>query len=170
MIRNIGLTRLATHLCLTGLMALTWPVAGVSLDTDRAEIQAFVNGLVTNYGFEHQYVLTVLNESRSQQRILDAISRPAEKPVEDKSDFQSIRDTLYRIHASKGQEANRLPTAVCTAGRNGYRLVWINLKFGIYICGNKSKHHLILLNTGHARGVKECCRSILGPCARSGSR
>ena len=98
MIRNIGLFRPGTQFCTLALLAVTWPVAGFCLDTERAEIQAFVTSLVTKHGFEQNYVLSVLNESESQQKILDAISRPAEK-TKPWHEYRAIFVTPKRIDA-----------------------------------------------------------------------
>lgn len=68
------LTALATGLCLL-LSAAPLP----AIDTSRDDVQAFVATLRQQHGFDADYVQRVLGASQTQQKILDAISRPAEK-------------------------------------------------------------------------------------------
>lgn len=60
------------------LMLLTGTPLG-AMDTQRDDIQAFVDNLVQEHGFEQDYVASVLGQGVRKQKILDAISRPAEK-------------------------------------------------------------------------------------------
>jgi membrane-bound lytic murein transglycosylase B len=69
-----------------------------AMDTQRDDIQTFVNGLVTEHGFEQDYVTSVLSQGARKQKILDAISRPAEKSKE-WFEYRDIFVTPKRIAA-----------------------------------------------------------------------
>jgi len=69
-----------------------------SLDTSRADVQAFIAELVSQDAFEAPYVASVFRGVESKQSILDAMSRPAEK-VKPWSEYRKIFITPRRISA-----------------------------------------------------------------------
>lgn len=73
------MTRKMRPVLVTGLCLLLNAAPLAALDTARDDVQAFVVKLQQRHGFDSRYVQRVLADSRTQQRILDAISRPAEK-------------------------------------------------------------------------------------------
>jgi len=74
------------------------PAPAQSLDTGRADVQAFISELVQKDGFQQPYVTTVFSGVESKQSILDAMSRPAEK-VKPWSEYREIFITPRRISA-----------------------------------------------------------------------
>jgi membrane-bound lytic murein transglycosylase B len=53
-----------------------------AIDTDRPEVQAFVDRMVAEHSYDRDKLLSVLSDAESKQSILDAISRPAERTLE----------------------------------------------------------------------------------------
>ena len=53
-----------------------------ALDIDRPEIRSFINQMVETSDYDRKTLNAVLRDAKSQQSILDAISRPAEKTKE----------------------------------------------------------------------------------------
>lgn len=70
------MTRTALLACLCLLLSAA-PAA--ALDTSRNDVQAFVAELTERHGFDRGYLEAVLADSRVQQKIIDALDRPAEK-------------------------------------------------------------------------------------------
>ncbi len=69
-----------------------------ALDTQRADVQAFIDELVTTRGLERAYVTGVLADAQVQQSILEAMRRPAEK-VKPWHEYRAIFLTPERIAA-----------------------------------------------------------------------
>lgn len=67
-----------------------------SLDLARPEVREFLADLVTNDGFDPQYLSNVFAGIESKQGIIDAMSRPAEK-VKPWSEYRAIFLTPRRI-------------------------------------------------------------------------
>jgi membrane-bound lytic murein transglycosylase B len=78
--------------------ALLAPAPAQSLETSRADVQAFIAELVQKDGFEAPYVNGVFSGVESKQSILDAMSRPAEK-VKPWFEYREIFMTPRRISA-----------------------------------------------------------------------
>lgn len=78
------------------LLALSPVVA--ALDTNRADVRAFVDQLTKQHGFERSFVQDALSQGQTQQSILDAISRPAEK-TKPWHEYRDIFITRKRINA-----------------------------------------------------------------------
>ncbi len=100
-------TRLAA--CL-GLLTLLLTPAGWALDTSRADVHAFVTTLSERHGFTHKEVELLLAQSKSQEKILEAMSRPAEK-TKAWHEYRAIFITPERIAAGKKfrtEQAERL--------------------------------------------------------------
>ena len=52
-----------------------------AFDTSRQEIKQFINNMVTQHGFEKNKIESIISSAISQESILQAISRPAEKTL-----------------------------------------------------------------------------------------
>ena len=65
------------------LITLVFPLfqSAAALETDRDDVQAFIQEMSAEHGLDADYVANVLAGAEVQQSILDAISRPAEKTV-----------------------------------------------------------------------------------------
>ncbi len=101
-------------LAATAATTLTAPAA-LGLDVDRPEIQAYVNELVSEHGLDADYLLVMLGGATTQQSILDAMARPAEKTKPWK-DYRAIFLTPERIQAGAAfwQEQQTRLTQVAT--------------------------------------------------------
>jgi len=82
------------------LIAITGAAPSVSfaLDADRDDIRAFIDTLVKEHDFDRDYVQSMLTQSESKQKILDAISRPAER-TRPWHEYRQIFITPKRIDA-----------------------------------------------------------------------
>ena len=74
------------------------PAVLYAFDTEREDVSAFISRLVNDHGFEADYVRTVIDASQSQQKILAAISRPAER-TKAWHEYRDIFITPKRISA-----------------------------------------------------------------------
>lgn len=85
---------------LAGLAALATLAApsARALDVDRPEVQQYVNELVKEHGLDADYLLAMLAGAETQQSILDAMARPAEKTKPWK-DYRAIFLTRERVAA-----------------------------------------------------------------------
>ncbi len=68
---NVGIVLLLQSLC--GIQA------AYALDVERPEVRQFIETMVSTHGYERSVLSSVLEQAETQQSILDAISRPAEK-------------------------------------------------------------------------------------------
>jgi membrane-bound lytic murein transglycosylase B len=68
---SIGVVLLLQSLC--GIQA------AFALDTERPEVQQFIETMVSRHGYDRNVLDSVLEQAETQQSIIDAISRPAEK-------------------------------------------------------------------------------------------
>lgn len=87
--------RLAIPAALAALLAA--PPAP-ALDVNRPEVQAYVNELVRQHGLDADYLLAMLDGAETQQSILEAMARPAEKTKPWK-DYRAIFITPARVEA-----------------------------------------------------------------------
>ncbi len=83
---------------LGGILAVFAPSLSSAIDTDRADVQAFIAEMVSKHDFDEETIRAVLQQSVSQPRILDAISRPAER-TKPWHEYRSIFVTPKRISA-----------------------------------------------------------------------
>jgi membrane-bound lytic murein transglycosylase B len=88
---------LCVTICLIAY-ALVFPLAASALDTERQDVDDFVNNLVTKHEFDRVYLESVLTDGKTIQKILDAISRPAEK-TKPWYEYRTIFITTERIDA-----------------------------------------------------------------------
>lgn len=98
-------------------LALAAPHAA-ALDITRPEIRAFIDELADAHGFGRGEVEAVLAAGESQQRILDAISRPAEK-TKPWFEYRAIFLTPERIAAGvafRSDQAARLERIAAATG------------------------------------------------------
>ena len=90
------------------LLALAFP--SFALDTGRDDVTAFVDELVTEYQFDRTWLVSTLGDGKTKQKILDAMSRPAEKTLA-WHEYRKIFVTPKRIKAGTEfweQHAERL--------------------------------------------------------------
>ncbi len=69
-----------------------------ALDTSRADVAAFIDEVAERHGFEREELARTLDGARTEQAILDAISRPAEK-TKPWHEYRAIFLTPERIRA-----------------------------------------------------------------------
>jgi len=77
---------------------LALPAVAVALDTERADVRAFVDNLVANHDFERAWLESVIGDGETKQKIIDAMSRPAEKTLA-WHEYRKIFVTPKRIRA-----------------------------------------------------------------------
>jgi len=95
-----------------------WPGISLALDTERRDIRAFVDELAQKYDFDKEYVRAVLAQSETKQKILDAISRPAER-TRPWHEYRGIFITEKRIDAGvkfMDEHADRLTRIAAQTG------------------------------------------------------
>ena len=63
-------------------IAIGAPAQAFALDTTRENVQQFIERMADEHGFDRDELASVLAQAETQQSILDAISRPAEKTLE----------------------------------------------------------------------------------------
>jgi len=93
-----------------GLITLSFFPTAFAIDTGRADVRAFVNELAREHGFERDYVAGLLADGQSQEKILQAMRRPAEK-TKPWHEYRAIFLTDERIEAGRAfmsREASRL--------------------------------------------------------------
>ncbi len=73
------------------------PVAQ-ALDIERPDVKEFIDQMVDKYDYDRDALHTILSDARSQESILEAISRPAEKTKE-WDEYRAIFLTEKRISA-----------------------------------------------------------------------
>jgi membrane-bound lytic murein transglycosylase B len=78
--------------------ALIFPTTGSALDTGRQDVNDFVDDLVKKHEFDRTFLDAVLADGKTIQKILDAISRPAEK-TKPWHEYRNIFITPERIDA-----------------------------------------------------------------------
>jgi len=71
---------------------------GFALDVERSDVRQFIDAMVEKHGYDREELTAVLREAQSQEAILTAISRPAEKTLA-WHEYRSIFLTRERISA-----------------------------------------------------------------------
>ena len=74
------------------------PTVVTAYDAEREDVRLFIERLVSEYGFDADYVSAMLAQSESKQSILDAISKPAERTLA-WHEYRKIFITRKRIDA-----------------------------------------------------------------------
>jgi len=92
---NISSRNISTLLAATLLIA---PAISFAVDTQREDVSAFVDELVNQHDFEREWLEQTLSGGETKQKILDAISRPAEKTLA-WHEYRKIFVTPKRINA-----------------------------------------------------------------------
>jgi membrane-bound lytic murein transglycosylase B len=84
----------------TAVLSLLFAVAhpAFALDIERSDVREFVNAMVEKHGYDRDDLTAVLQEAESQEAILTAISRPAEKTLA-WHEYRNIFLTKERIRA-----------------------------------------------------------------------
>jgi membrane-bound lytic murein transglycosylase B len=85
-----------TSLCL--LILCTFGQTAGALDVDRADVRGFIDAMVEKHGYDRKVLVEALREAESQEAILTAISRPAEKTLA-WHEYRDIFLTQERIKA-----------------------------------------------------------------------
>ncbi len=80
------------------VIALLFPAAVMAVDIERQDVRDFVDTLATSHGLDRTYLQSVLADGKTIQKILDAISRPAEK-TKPWYEYRAIFITEERIEA-----------------------------------------------------------------------
>ena len=83
-------------LAAAALLAMSWPAG--ALDTGRGDVSAFVDELVDEHQFDRDWLMLTLSKGETKQKILDAMSRPAEKTLA-WHEYRKIFVTPKRIRA-----------------------------------------------------------------------
>ncbi len=112
------MTRKTLPVLVTGICLLLSAPPLSAIDTSRDDVSAFVASLRDQHGFDADYVQSVLAGSQTQQKILDAISRPAEK-TKPWFEYRQIFITDKRIAAGiefRRQHAERLDRVAKATG------------------------------------------------------
>ena len=94
------------------------PCASLAIDAYRDDVRVFINELVKQHDLDKDYVQSILAQSRTKQKILDAISRPAEK-TRPWHEYREIFITPKRIAAGKDfltEHADRLARVSAKTG------------------------------------------------------
>jgi len=58
-----------------------WSSTATAIDTARADVQAFIERMVAEHDYDRQAVIGAIEAAQSQAKILEAISKPAEKTL-----------------------------------------------------------------------------------------
>jgi len=84
----------------TAVLSLLFAVAhpAFALDIERSDVREFVDAMVEKHGYDRDDLTAVLQEAESQEAILTAISRPAEKTLA-WHEYRNIFLTKERIRA-----------------------------------------------------------------------
>jgi membrane-bound lytic murein transglycosylase B len=80
----------------SALLSIALPA--LALDTNREDIKAFIDEMVTDHDYDRAVLISALSEAKTRQTILDAISRPAERTLT-WGDYRKIFITEKRINA-----------------------------------------------------------------------
>lgn len=68
-----------------GRLVVLWLLAASSptlaLDTDSADVRRFIDRMVAEHDYDRSALIDALGDAETQQKIIDAISRPAEKTL-----------------------------------------------------------------------------------------
>jgi len=94
------------------------PCVSLAVDTDRDDVRAFIDELAKKHDFDKDYVRSMLTQSETKQKILDAISRPAERTLA-WHEYRKIFITPKRINAGTkflDEHADSLARAAAQTG------------------------------------------------------
>jgi membrane-bound lytic murein transglycosylase B len=97
MIRTIRTPRRPLLAALASV-AIIWPLAAEAIETSREDVQAFIREVSAAHGLDTDYLRNALGSARSQQAILEAMAKPAER-VKPWREYRAIFLTAARIEA-----------------------------------------------------------------------
>jgi membrane-bound lytic murein transglycosylase B len=100
------------------VVLLSFALPAAAIDTDRANVRAFVASLSEKHGFAPDYLRGLLAQGESQPKILEAISRPAEK-TKPWHEYRAIFITPERIEAGRSFQAEQAQRLDRIAERTG---------------------------------------------------
>ncbi len=109
------------HYLLAALLATivgALPGVSLALDASRDDVRTFIDVLAKQHGFDKDYVRSMLTQSETKQKILDAISRPAER-TRPWHEYRKIFITPKRIAAGAAfmnEHADRLERVAAQTG------------------------------------------------------
>jgi membrane-bound lytic murein transglycosylase B len=83
---------------LTALIFLLGCPFAFAIDTDRPDVQSFIDRMVDEHAYDRAKLEAILAEAESKESILEAISRPAERTLE-WHEYRDIFLTTERIQA-----------------------------------------------------------------------
>lgn len=72
--------------------------SAAAIDVSRPEVQSFIDNMVEEFDYDRSIVENAIAEAKTQQKILDAISRPAERSL-NWTEYRAIFMTDERIEA-----------------------------------------------------------------------
>ena len=72
------IARVFVHIALVVLLICSGQKA-LAIDIGRPEVKQFINSMVSKHHYSRRALKRVLREAKSQESILEAISKPAEK-------------------------------------------------------------------------------------------
>ena len=90
--------QLSIFAALAAVAGLLLTAEARALDVSRADVQQYVNQLVKDHGLDADYVIAMLEGTQTQQSILDAMARPAER-TKPWREYRAIFLTPERIQA-----------------------------------------------------------------------
>lgn len=67
---------------LIGLLILTSTQSALAVDVQREDVRKFIDSMVENHSYDRTSLMNALQAAKSQQSILDAISKPAERTLD----------------------------------------------------------------------------------------
>jgi membrane-bound lytic murein transglycosylase B len=85
------------YFCFSLLLVVSTPAAH-AIDVERPEVRTFIDQVVEISDYDHDTLNAILADAKTQQNIIDAISRPAEKSKE-WHEYRAIFITKERIKA-----------------------------------------------------------------------
>ena len=83
---------------LIGLLILTSTQSALAVDVQREDVRKFIDSMVENHSYDRTSLMNALQAAKSQQSILDAISKPAERTL-DWTAYRNIFLTRKRVAA-----------------------------------------------------------------------
>ena len=72
--------------------------AALAIDVDNPDVESFIDSMVSDHSYDRGELETVLQQARSQETILEAIARPAER-TKDWHEYRDIFLTKARVKA-----------------------------------------------------------------------
>jgi len=83
---------------LIALLILTGIQSALAVDVQREDVRKFIDSMVENHSYDRTSLVNALQAAKSQQSILDAISKPAERTL-DWTAYRNIFLTRKRVTA-----------------------------------------------------------------------